>query len=214
MLNELIAEGHHGVVRAAEKFDHRKHASFSTYAEYWIKHHMRRVIDNHGGTIRIPCSALREIRGIKSLRFGSPGAADIHDSGVAEELGISEKRLRFLLLVSNTRYVSLEALENREGGELPNGCFTGHPDESPDGGLARRESIMILNRMFSELGETEQEVISMLFGLRSGKPESLEAISSKTGMSMYRTRKVRKQALDKLKALAGSHEDDLRALLR
>src|SRR5213080_2247918 len=53
-LQDLIAEGNLGLLRAVEGYDPSMNTRFSTYASFWIKQSIKRALVNTGKTIRIP----------------------------------------------------------------------------------------------------------------------------------------------------------------
>jgi RNA polymerase primary sigma factor len=53
-MTDLLQEGMIGLNTAIDRFDESRDVKFSTYATYWIREGIRRVIANEGRTIRVP----------------------------------------------------------------------------------------------------------------------------------------------------------------
>ena len=51
---DLIQEGNIGLMRAIDKFEHRRGHKFSTYATWWIRQAISRAVGDQARTIRIP----------------------------------------------------------------------------------------------------------------------------------------------------------------
>jgi RNA polymerase primary sigma factor len=60
--SDLVQEGNVGLMKAAEKFDHRVGCRFSTYAVWWITQAMRRAIMQQTRTIHLPVRMVEAVQ--------------------------------------------------------------------------------------------------------------------------------------------------------
>src|SRR3546814_5012506 len=58
---DLIQEGNIGLMKAVDKFEHRRGFKFSTYATWWIRQAITRSIADQARTIRIPVHMIETI---------------------------------------------------------------------------------------------------------------------------------------------------------
>ena len=59
-LSDLIAEGNHGLMKAATRFDHTKGFRFISYAVWWIKQTIVQSLNENSRTIRVPVNVITE----------------------------------------------------------------------------------------------------------------------------------------------------------
>src|SRR5438067_3081836 len=94
-LQDLIAEGNLGLLRAVEAFDPSMDTRFSTYASYWIKQSIKRAIINTAKTIRLPAymvELMAKWRRATAKLQEDLGRTPTHEE-IAKSLSLSQKKL-------------------------------------------------------------------------------------------------------------------------
>ena len=200
-LLDLVQEGNIGLMRAADKFEHRRGFKFSTYATWWIRQGVTRAIADQSRTIRIPVHMNESIN--KFLRANRELGKELGrvptNEEISRRLEVPLEKVQQLKIISRDP-VSLETPVGRDGesslGDLLEDRWIGSPADAVSESNVRDGTANILRT----LSPKEEKVIRLRFGIGCGREHTLEEISEKFDVTRERIRQIEAKALRQLRS--------------
>ncbi len=175
-LEDLVAEGMIGLIRAAEQFDLAQNVRFSTYAHWWILTSVSTAIARLRSLVDMPA------RTYLDARMGRLTGTD-----------------RDLALQALGGYVNIDAMT--ADGDAPRGAELQSSDLTPEEHLEASANDRLMRdtiaQALGDLGDPDREVL--MRRKLCMPPETVEEISVALGISRDRVRMIERRAMARLR---------------
>jgi RNA polymerase primary sigma factor len=191
---DRIQDGNMGLMRAAEKFSHRRGVKFSTYAIWWIRQSILRGVADTGRMIRVPVHVQGRHRKVEKIRNRiyaetgreAPNAeeiallAEMPAGQVQKMLDIPEDAVLLDSFVDEIARIADTEQQSEED------CYT------------EKELRAVMQLLLQDIDRKQADILRRRFGIGCDE-HTLEEVGQLYGVTRERIRQIEKKALDALR---------------
>jgi RNA polymerase primary sigma factor len=198
-LQDLIAEGNLGLLRAVEGYDPSMNTRFSTYASFWIKQSMKRAVVNTAKTVRLPAYMVQLLT--EWRRAGARLQEELGRAATEEEIAmrmkLPKKKLNIIKKAIRIYNAGPQGETDDTGWSIDDLAMDSIT-HTPDAQLMRSDDLTQVLHLLDELDEREAIVLRLRFGLDGQEPKTLKEIGECLDLTRERVRQIEREALGKL----------------
>jgi len=204
-MDDLMQEGIVGLIKAVDRFDPHRGYRFSTYAIYWIRQAISRLIVKQEKVVRLPVALAEKAAGV----FEVMRACYLEHNRWPS---LPEMEAQCDLPLDDIKTISAyyQATHSLDAALSEDG-----DDHNLMAGLTQQQFALPLDALISDnlnqhigkvvasLPEKEATILNMRFGLKNHTEMTLQAIADQLDLTRERVRQIQNVALQKLKQQFG-----------
>lgn len=195
-VQDLIAEGNIGLIKAVEKFDTNLKTKFTTYASFWINQKINRYLKENGKMIKIPIHSQAEYLKYKRVveDYQKVYGHQPSEEELVDMLGLNLEKIK-RIEEQTVNIVSLDdKLDEDDSHSLDNYNIVASGEFEED--IINKETI---KKLLDTLNEKEKLIIAYRYGLVDGRDWTLKEIGENLGITRERVRQIEDKIIKKLR---------------
>jgi RNA polymerase primary sigma factor len=205
-LEDLVQEGHRGLIHAVDCFVSTGEARLSTYATWWIRHYIRQAIARQTHPFHLPVPILESIRRLKltSTMLQERFNREPSNSEIAAAMGCSATHVQTLKNVIGTVIPLQQPNESTPDGDSAGTLADSLKDPQQPTPLEHLLRVTLpddVENWLKTLSKRESDILRMRFGLGGGTAHTFEEIGNRFDLNRERVRQIAQTALEKLRKM-------------
>ena len=199
-LDDLVAEGNVGLLRAAHKYDETRGVKFISYAVWWIRRNVLQALADQGRIVRVPVNRAGTLHRVvrRAHRLRQELGREATQAELAEALNLSGAEVAEAGAVSQV-HLSLDAPRGAGDDTRLMDVLADEHSATSEERAAERALADAVARSLASLKERESRTLQRYFGLDGGAPMTLDEIAAELGVSRERVRQIKERALARLR---------------
>lgn len=204
--DDLVQEGHTGLLKAVDRFKYRLGFQFSTYAGYWIRQAISRSLSRSERVVRIPCGQIATINRVfrakeeLTLKTGKEPSIKV----LAEATHLTQDEINTILSISQTA-IALEGFDDEEDDQAfaPIDFLEQNVFRHSYSKIAESQLQNLVNVAVKTLNSREAKILCAHFGIGTDDQMTLQEIGTELNLTRERVRQIQVVALNKIKMRYG-----------
>lgn len=199
-LPDLINEGNLGLIKAAKRFDETRGFKFISYAVWWIRQSIMQATAENSRIVRLPLNRIGALNKISkaSSKLEQEYQREPSAGELSKVMEMSEDSINDSMRISG-KQVSFDAPFVQ--GETNNLLDVLVNADAPiaDSAMMWESLQQEINRSLGTLGEREEEVLKLFFGIGMVHALTLQEIGTKFDLTRERVRQIKEKGIRKLR---------------
>ncbi|MBS4050400.1 MAG: sigma-70 family RNA polymerase sigma factor [Methylomonas sp.] len=203
--DDLMQEGMVGLIKAVDRFDPERGNCFSTYAIYWIRQAISRLIVKQDKVVPLPVALAEKSSPIFEAMRNSylqherwPTLAELKAS-----CDLSEQDIKTISSYYQSTYMQDAGANEDDDGMSMMEKMQQQQFSLPLEDLIDTDLVSYMDRAVATLPEKQAVILAMRFGLKNHTEMTLQAVADQLQVTRERVRQIQNEALQKLKQQFG-----------